>query len=769
MKDRRLHQRGGQHSIQVVDALKASLEHATSQLSSVDVKSWDRVLRDMRREYGDDGVWETFQLMRKKKYANIFARPDAESLRDVVLAAALDTDSRIAEVVELAQGLSAHEESPWPHLYYNVIHHLLSHAYYDDAVLWHLRLAPQFPPGTEALKELLVYFITDPTEKMQSSLTTMYILNTERRLYDHIVTTLFASGHSQLARTWRKTLLNFQDFPSTSDSLPFLNFLQSYYPVVQLADEEKAVSGFRKQPGISYKSVDRQVPALDRPNGIYTDSIVAKWFASSWTSVEFAINLVHRLGIQTIGPRSLQSLALREADAEGVSGRIAQLKNLGVTLPDQLYSMAIVMFANRGETTLLSYLLRCDVHPDEFDDPNTRRMLLAAAVRDGNKEMQLLLQSIDGIESITEVPTRSHPLNSLLVDELTRGGLVKANVVLDRMEAMHIAVEQELASRILHRAFLGITGSVSHGIRKSLDTPDDDAHDPDMSEKPNQAVLNRAIATTLQMARMGVAIRVRDWQTLLKNLAWSTRLAELEQLSLDILDLYGPQHGCLLSVHQADVPDSVAHISKKPSSKEEQRQLLRDRNRPNVKQLLPADLPMSHPQHPVRKIFDIPMLRKILRWGFTKTAAVALQSHSSFIDMSTAKPEHFDVARGVRLLAMMRDQGVVIDKQVLRVIVVRQIVLLQLPTRSHHTRDSHAMRPEALKRLVDLAWGSEFLSKSRDFTQEMEKEERKLWKQYPVLFGKNFDRDNFEQEYQTRRKPVDDEYAKWFKARRRLE
>ena len=100
----------------------------------------------------------------------------------------------------------------------------------------------------------------------------------------------------------------------------------------------------------------------------------------------------------------------------------------------------------------------------------------------------------------------------------------------------------------------------------------------------------------------------------------------------------------------------------------------------------------------------------------------------------------FDVACGVHLLALLRDQGVLIDMQVLRATVISRIALGQVPgRRKDRSRDVNEMSLENLKRLVDEAWGAEIMPSLPDIKRELERQKPKLWSRYPKLFGKMFD------------------------------
>ncbi|KAJ6444184.1 pentatricopeptide repeat domain-containing protein [Purpureocillium lavendulum] len=799
---------------------------STDQQGSADVELWKSRFAASRREHGKPGVWSEFEFVKEQGSLEVFTESDADVLRDEVLAAALLDDTRIATLVNAAQQLHLDHGFEWPDLYMKLIHYFLDQGQYDDAVRWHLQLASTLPPSTEVFGALLSSFVVDPTPQMQSTLTTIYVFSTERRLYDYIIPALFSSGQSKLARTWRKKLVLFKDVPtSTSKSRPFLKFLVRYYPSIPLTAEELAAAGFefyRPTPDInSFEAPELAAPIdYDQRSGQYSDSLVAKWFASTWTSVEFAINLVHRLGLRVIGPRSLQSLALRESNAKDVADRIAQTERLGIEISAQAYCRALVLFARQGEDGLLSDLLSCDIHPDEFDDLETRQLLMVSAVRQGDWRRERLFQRI---EWAIETGPSSRRLNSLLRSEFSKRKLGQTRLVLDRMEALRVRMAQTNATQLLERTFVGL--SVHPGERSRQRQPSE-------AVNPN-SLLNRAIDITRRIACHDVAIPIHYWKVLVYNLGRTGRFEEMEQLCFEIVQLYTPPYGGLIPVHDEDLPGAnVVGLSShgeplKESEAPGPPETLRgpiatrralgsgasdhsfienlftrqvremenlERNPPtgsengtrttyttandeyaldtneslggwidsvgqldgdvakdspagtDAKEDIPADLPFTHREHPVQKIFDAHLQRSIVRWGFDHTLAKRPNS-PALLDMGFPGTVDFDVACGVHLLSLLRDQGVLIDTQVLRATVISRIALGQVPGRRRdRSRDGNEMSLENVKKLVDEAWGTEIMLSLPDIRRELERRKPKLWSRYPKLFGKTFDQRQMDEE-----------------------
>ncbi|KAL7942992.1 hypothetical protein V8C42DRAFT_331028 [Trichoderma barbatum] len=701
----------------LVARINKSLQDAEIEIQPYDPATWEAVCDILFDKHGSDGVWAVFQAIWSREKHDIIAFSDAEPLRGKILSAALGSDSRLSVLFTAAQELLAQNSFQWSDFYARIVRFFLERGDYEEAIRWDQRLSPIFPPGADEFGALLATFVIKPTPEMQSTLTTLYVSSANRQLYDHIIPALFASGQSKLARTWRKKLVLFKDAPLTSNSRPFLLFLASYYPHIQLTESELAVAELNRQELAAESDDDvESFPEIDRKSidkrGTHSDALVAKWFASTWTSVEFAINFIYKLGVRTIGPRSLQSLALRDPDAKEVAARIDQVERLGIKISTQSYCKILVSFARNGADDLLMDLLHCDIHPDEFEDMETRHSLMAEAARTGDWKMERLLQ---GIEWAIETGPTSRRLNSLLRSELSKRSLGKAKEVLDRMEALKISMAQASATGLLKRVFWKL-----------------DSHPPQRSNRPlrkdhgfndsDDPVLDRALNVIRRISCHDVAIPTKYWKQLLYKLGRSKRLDELDQLSLEIMQFYTPPYGGLVPVHREDLP--------KHFNTEE-------------KEYIPADLPFVHHHHPVRLIFDPSLQRSIVRWGFDQTLATKPQPPTSLTHLQTANFSQFDVARGVRLLATLRDQGALIDTQVVRSSVISRIATGMVPGRPRHrARDSVEYSMESLMLLVEEAWGSEMFPDMPRVRQEVEARKSRLWNRYPKLIDKTFDKND---------------------------
>ncbi|KAF7547720.1 hypothetical protein G7046_g8922 [Stylonectria norvegica] len=815
------------------DVEKKKLQMTLVEPGPEEIKSWERLMVTMRRRHGDVGEWEIFLEMRRRGRLHILREPDAGLIREHILSAALKhvARSKLLLLVSLPQ-IRHGQGFVWPDLYTKVVHYHLSKADYQSAFLWHLRLFTTHPPSTHVFGALLSTFVVDPEPMLQSTLTTMYLFSTHRKMYDHLIPTLFDAGRSKLARSWRKKLLQFQDFPLTTRSRAFIQFIARYYLKLPLAKEELDLLSLEDPDEIVARKLrygEQPLQPTEQPKGIYSDSFTAQLFASSWTSTDFAIKLVHRFGVRAIGPRSLQSLALREGNAKGVADRINQLEKLGIAITPKMYSRALVFFAKNRNDKLLTELVHCDIHPDEFDNAKTRQVLRAAARQQDWKQERLF----QGIEWAIQDETSPRHLNSLLRTALMkRDGIGKARLVLDRMESCNVTMEQKNANALLKRLYEDLRMFPLKSKQRLFGLKSD----------PH---LDRAINITRRLVRHDIAIPQKYWTMLLYNLGRLGRYNELEQLCMEIVSLYNPSAGGMISVYYTDMPNepdsrqehqlpvkgakvdtksnetkllTTPHSSPKheatlrssryseaflkaemgdryeidtsppppegntlplpdPKStsyseafwKAEMGERYKDPNtrRRSTKSqdgektgtkypkalshYIPADLPFSHRDHPVQMIFGPRLQRSIVRWGFDQLLAHQ-PSRTSLLRTPSSGIASFDLACGVRLLAKLRDQGVLIDQQLLRTTLFSRMALAVVPGRRRsRARDLEELSPASMKRMIEEAWGSELLPDVPGIMKELEDQKPKLWSRYPVLFDTAYDRNDDHDEWAAKR------------------
>lgn len=838
---------------------------------------WKDSMSNMRRDADHHGVMASLRTMRSNNDRFLTSTAAQPILHDI-LDSAIKNQKWTAEIIQIAEHLRDQYNFEWPGLYHRVVEHHLNQRRGDLAVFWHLNLSPKFPPTEATVRNLLVKFIEDQNEDVQSALKSIYSFSHGRTLYDIIIPQLYAAGKSSLARKWRKTLNMHKDIPLSARARQFLRYIASYYPSIQLTPEERHWADLEPQSATA-GNANFSLPEA-RP---YSDGIIARWFASSWTSVEFAINFIAQIGIPAIGPRSLQALALREASASDLFARLKELDKAGIGIPTTIYGTAIAHFARERDEESLSAILNCDIHPDEFDDDETRALLLSAAKRTGNTVQQSLLSKVDNVIQVQQSTPPPRLADTTLAAQAASRDSSRSTQFVSQPAAM--VVLQSIFGRIL-----------IHNKRILL-------------QQHTQDHVDLAIAAMFRMTRSNFAIPMRYWAYLLEILGRSGRLQDLEAVSLQLVKLYNSHSSGLVLIHGTDVPRSSfrfaesadeptvavdGHVEESPlrlaelkpelpmsphthddagqhsfrneadedgttdgynntyvtrdtnthrpaedhkheslkrlqqvfaktdashsgrntaenetqshasdlntpapasaesatyddfyslfasrrhdhgtirKSKKSRQEIASERldalmascgpTEPSGKQALkriassrpqeliikshygyslsereyiPADMPFSHRQHPLQKVFDSTMQRRIIRWSFDQL----MRAKSAQVNKYTLmRGESWDIASGVRLLAQLRDQGVLIDRDLLCASIASRIAVSQIPGRlQHSSRDTTAQSMEYLLRSMELAWGEKLFESAIELNDRVEVSKVQTWDRYSKLFGK---------------------------------
>ncbi|KAG7142539.1 hypothetical protein HYQ46_007610 [Verticillium longisporum] len=130
---------------------------------------------------------------------------------------------------------------------------------------------------------------------------------------------------------------------------------------------------------------------------------------------------------------------------------------------------------------------------------------------------------------------------------------------------------------------------------------------------------------------------------------------------------------------------------------------------------IPADLPLAHDWHPIRRIFVNRVLQAaIIRWGFRNglnKPQGSLQSHNTEVTVSK-----FWIARGVRLLRVLRDQGVPIEAALVRAEVLHCIARYCI--RGHNeagTDGAEETDLATIRKLFNQAYGGPLLPEPLEY------------------------------------------------------
>ncbi|KAK2045295.1 pentatricopeptide repeat domain-containing protein [Colletotrichum somersetense] len=635
---------GRRQPYQGLDAIRqtaSTLPRNACRSNQNDASLWHNILEAAQRQHGRDGVLAVWNAVQHHKTLYDVTSEGVESFWRTILEAILPNEDELKDALLFSEWLLCAHDAQWPSLYSTTISYCLRNRQYHRAMQWHFRLMPNFDPGREEFGALLHEFAIIPEADMQQTLQAIYVTSLHRGLYDELIPFLYRSGRSQQCNGWRSLFVRHRDLPRpTPDSQPYLRYLARYFPSVTLELEEQMVLGLNSsaywngQDNTLWDVMkDAQGDEDDAPGMRHSDTLGARWFASSWVPLDFAIHAVHALGVRQIGPLSLQSIALRESTAHGVVARIEQLRKVNIGIGCSTYSLVLKRFAENEDNELLYELLHTDIHPDVFDDPLVLASIRDKALKEGAWKTHRLLLAIQPAMVEESVDSTS---NLLLQECVKHGQGRRALALLDDMRTMNIDVS---AATVQH-----ICSSILDLLPWNPKTT-----------ATNLDAWNMAIACLTRLILLKKPVHSQYWQKIIFGLGKFGRIGELEDLCLGIIDTYGKlcaSEGGLLPVHYLDMPPS-------------------DLDGYATDALVPADLPITHEHHPMRRIFDNPALHTaIVRWGF-KAGFSKCSSNWSRVSINSTATSEYSVARGVRFLAILNERGIPFRAAVVQEEVIR--------------------------------------------------------------------------------------------------
>lgn len=614
-----------------------------------DMELWACLLEFCYRRMGYEGVAMVWQSVLKKKTLRQMDGPLAQAFWGRILSAAVTNDAFLWEVIDYARWLYQEHNVRWPDLWSTVMRYMVPNGDMEAKKIlrWHIALSSLYPVDEEEFTGVLRRFITVPDARIQEVLQQLYKLRPHHNMYDLIIPYLYSQGHEFLARQWRSLFLSVNDGPTSSAARPFLRYLIAYHRNTTLRDAEKAVAEVSPKtseaaPGdpdvpITASTSHNLYYLVNRVHGEafgidekpYNDKLGAKWLASTWVTLDFAISVLHTLGVQEIGPLSLRAIAWREQPTRILLSRLNQLAQWNIRITESNYVRAVRHFATIGDDKTLRELVNSDIHPDVFENEEVQHEVLDSCLRAEQwTTYQLILKTVmAGSSNHAYINS-----NQVLESSLRQGN-----------GAMALKIMQELRSQNI-----GLTPGASHLVSRFV-VQHLSPHRGERDERQH-VDLHRSLCRELSNTRFPPAVEA--WRTLLFRLGREGRMDDLERQSLEIVKIfveYRKSNNPMWACSKVDVP----WIIRDPSPYEDFQEL-------------PRDLMFRRENHPLRLIFDRDMQNAIIRWGFTKipynptgeARATAVLNNTTVQPLTyRTSPSTYYFARGVRLIAMLRDQG----------------------------------------------------------------------------------------------------------------
>ncbi|KAI3318204.1 hypothetical protein HD806DRAFT_512838 [Xylariaceae sp. AK1471] len=655
-----------------------------------DLALWSCLLDYQMRINGSAGVLHVWRGLWGRKALYDVDSPLAKMFWRVMLEGALTSDdsSVLDHIWIYSEWMYDLHQVKWPQLYNTIIKHLLRTHQHQRVIQWQLRLTPNFYPGPDEFAKMIKQFATDKELYRVDTLMSLYKVNPDHNLYNTLLPYLFELGESQLAKKWRRVCIRHDDLPlapTPAPVRPLLRFIEGYHPNDSLVPEEVAALKYISDPAKDEKP-DLSREFMNRVHGRtfgitvknYNDRLGAKWFASSWVSLDMAMSAVCALGIEKIGPLSLQSIALRAGTSEEVLNRISQLQENGISVIDSNYFHIVFHLAKQKDDELLHDLLQSDLHPDVFDDLDLQTRLINSAtdISDWRTFRLLLVARLVAFERSARAAA-----NSILQVRFLKRDQDGVLQMLEDMHARNIPLNHEQANYM----FESLIGDYRHDEKGLQSQP---------------ALFYLSVFR--QLKSMDVPVPLSHWRLLMLNMARQGHLDDLERLCVELVDLFlrsPSSRPGFVPVHIGDLPE----VMRGPLG--------------SVENLLgvyiPQDLPMRHGLHPLRCLFNSKMITEMIENAFIAHPGQGFRTAHGAPPQGR-QPQAAQICAMVRLLRVLHDRGLWFRfRKIVFVLTNCLITLYGRATPSENSRRmmkaSNILTLKEMKTLIDRAWGGKLL------------------------------------------------------------
>ncbi|KAG4423733.1 hypothetical protein IFR04_003158 [Cadophora malorum] len=645
-----------------------------------DMGLWAMLLEYRKRVYGAEGVLEFWHGIQERGIQLPMKGYLADKLWHTFLILGLENPHVLEEVYQYSKNNSLH-----PSVYPWVVGNMLEKHQGEVALKWHNRLIALQQPNQFTFARMCRRVIIKDGDL--GTLKQIYNMLPHRNLYHKIIPLLCKSEKYKMAIQWHAFFCKSGDFPASAQCAePLVQYLATYDPpAARKVTQDLVKGGVSFASTLSQKLEDNIKISRELMNVIhgetfhipvkkYNDELGARWFATTWVSLDMAINAVHALGVQEIGPLSLQAIALRDPDPKAIVARIEQLKELGISIGTSLYSRAVKTFArhaSHGKLDLLDGLLNSDQHPDELENFKLQEALLESYAQEGDwTQYRRTLEIRLLASSSPEIDRRNIELRMIASSSDTSATLRG----LEDMLLDGIPVKGQTISLLLKHTL----------------PPRRPGHRPmalkhqDCEE--GNAGLAQSIAMLKAIMRSGSYVQPNLWHEIIRRLGMLGHMRTLKSLCFWLATHYGPQNHTLSELW-----------------------LRRYR--------VPLDLPTSHGLHPVSILFPPSLQQAIVEWGFIasrsqpshRTLSSPLLTTSSSVDETSS-----GMASGVYILKKLNSLGVHIERRSVRKAIFNRLIMYYGPGYSKRRYNEHRKHGivsiEDAAKQIDQALGGEYFT-----------------------------------------------------------
>jgi hypothetical protein len=619
-----------------------------------DINLWAFLWRYRTQNYGVPGIAMFWKAMRSRGLNLPVEEPLAACFWKPILELGFQDEVILCDIWSYVSELYESSGKRWRKLYYYVMEYMVLNRGREDAMIWHRRLYEHHRPSPAAFLRLFRKAI-DKSGDLEL-LKQIYIEATHRSIYSNVVPTFLRREQYQIALDWHFLLISYGDLPSAQkDVEPLIKYFATHdLPKADLVIKSLVSAKVPFSVNISTDLKERVIISRETMNIIhgktfyikpknYSDKLGSRWLATKWIPLDVAIETLHSLGVEEIGPLSLQAIALRESDPLGVVRRLNQLQEYGITTGNSVFSEAVKSFARKGEAEHLRGLLESDQHPDSLEDRKLQESLLANYALVGNRVQYahtmaiLLVGTPDPQIKEYNITLRCH---------VTNGELRLMAQTIENMRIKRIPVQQITINYILQKLLAPRTkGKLGPSTPKDIEN------------------LYSTISILKFVLESGWRVSVYSWREIIRRLGMHGRLDDLDHLCVWLARMY--RENVSLSPQQA-----------KPH-------LIRPREH-NIRRL-PAQIDTSDSLHPLKNLFTAALQRAIVEWGF-----IHEQQNTTSRRLGIPHGIEYPYTRGLKLLYRLNEEGVHIDREAIRRALIVRLKILYSPGESKVLRNRRA-------------------------------------------------------------------------------
>ena len=652
-----------------------------------DLQLFARLLDHRERRFGLEGL-RTFWEAVKKRGVHLPTRDyrepknkglPAEKLWTSFLKLGFYDNQVLEEVCAYADELLELKQRRWPRLYATIVQHFLVRGQGGEALAWHHRLFERHPPSAFAFAELCHRTVHHRGDL--NALKEIYDKNDHRNAYGKIVPTLCRQEDFRLAKEWHFRLIAKGDIPLKPQHAQILSRFLAIYDRDNALRVTKSLVAAGAPFQISNTmtnnvKISREMMNLVHgetfqiPVKAYNDEYGARWFATTWVSLDLTMQSVRALGIPEIGPLSLQALCLRnepdgiEPQPQTILRRIEQLQSYGLATGSSLFSRAVKHFAQNRMFKYLMGTLKSDQHPLSLEDWKFLETLLAyfARIRDWEQYKRIL-----AIRTLGTKWPATEAQNIWLRAQITNNDLAAALNTLERMLVDGTIVKATTIAYIL----------------KTMLEP------RRRGRKLETASRNLVIITTIlkRIIDAGNWVPAAYWREVIRRFGMMRPNGELRELCIFLASRYGPL-----------TKSSFTDVGTRPTKLHQ----------------VPLGVNPSHPLHPLKILFPVTLQKSIVAWGFIHAIRQAGNIEPALQQGKTKRLNlesgiNCQVTAGIILLRDLQGLGVHIDQKAIKKAIFDRLVIYYSAGRSTklYNRRARQYVPdlEVTKRLIDKAMG----------------------------------------------------------------